>query len=147
MTAVLLVIPVLCTGQGKFYTKKARLQDFPSKTTKVVISSQSLFELCFREEVSAHWRISPFEFCSVEEYKRLMTDSSYYFLRIAKDKDALLLCLSKGGTAKDPDRSKRPFGVVSVPVGFQNLDSRIDEIQDFVERAMESELSSVIPIR
>ena len=40
--AILILVSSLpVSGQGKFYTRKMRLADFPTKTTKVVLEGHS----------------------------------------------------------------------------------------------------------
>ena len=74
LTALLLLsISADALAQGRLYTRKAKLEDFPTRTTKVVTSSGSLLDLAFKEEVATRWRISPFEFCTPEELARYST--------------------------------------------------------------------------
>ena len=40
-------------AQGKLYTRKARLEDFPARTVKVVTSGSSILESTFREEITS----------------------------------------------------------------------------------------------
>lgn len=53
---------------------------FASKITKVVIPSTSLADLMLRDAVNRGWRISPFEFCTLEEFNRIKADTNYFFL-------------------------------------------------------------------
>ena len=68
---LILVSALPASGQGKIYTRKMRLADFPTKTTKIVLEGNSFLELTLREEIAVHWRISPFDFCD-----RKNTDAS-----------------------------------------------------------------------
>lgn len=55
--------------------------DIPARMTKVVIAGDnSMTDLLFRNAVEESWDISPFEFCSYEEFERIKTDTNYYFL-------------------------------------------------------------------
>jgi len=53
---------------------------FGAKITKVVIPSTSLPDLMLRDAVSKGWRISPFEFCTMDDYNMIKEDTNYFFL-------------------------------------------------------------------
>lgn len=133
---------------AKIYTKMKRMADFPTTVTKVVLSSQSMFELAVREEVISHWSASPYEFCTVDEYEQLKTDNSCYFLRLVQDEGVAFLCLSKGGKEDEPDNLKIPFEVVRLPIGAYGditgreaslLGAFVDIIQQFALESMQSD--------
>ena len=135
-------------GQGRIYTRRARLEDFPSKTTKVVLTGLPLLDAIVRDEVSSRWRVSPFEFCSVDEYRRLSASDTHYFLRFTQDGDFTYLVLTKGGYSGDSDQLKQGFDAVSLPVAGSDIqagdtlaymDAFIDIIQEFISRAQESD--------
>ena len=153
----LLVLAVCATpalnGQAKINTKKLKIADLPTRTTKVVLGAGDMMDSALRDEVAARWRISPYEFCTAEEYNALKEDSGYYFLLIARSedkeyKDLLTLTLMKGGKAKAEDPQKRPVEVACLPVsaaGFPSgrevvfLPALLDILQDYVTRAMRSD--------
>ena len=148
LTLLLLAVTVPMSGQGKFYTRKMRLADFPTKTTKIVLQGHSFLELALREEIAVHWRISPFEFCDPDEYSRIRSSSSYYFLTLAQEAGLAYLILEKGGKPDDPDQLKRPFEVVRMPIASVDnptgrelvfMGAFIDIIQRFTEEAMTSD--------
>lgn len=148
LAALLVLICHTLWGQGKIYTRKARLEDFPSKTTKVVLTGHPLMDAVLREEVASRWRVSPFEFCTVSEYQRLRAGNLHYFLRFAQDVDFTYLVLTKGGYSEDPDQLKQGFDVVMLPVAgadgngaatLVHMDAFLDIIQEFITRAQESE--------
>ncbi|MCR5351645.1 MAG: hypothetical protein K6E35_04040 [Bacteroidales bacterium] len=145
---VLLVSTLSAFGQGKIYTRKMRLADFPTKTTKVVLEGNSFLELALREEIAVHWRISPFEFCSQNEYGQLRTSSNYYFLTLAQEEGLAYLTLTKGGKAGEKDQLKQAFEVVRMPLASVDnptgrelvfMGAFLDIIQSFVEQAMISD--------
>ncbi len=151
-TAALAVLLALAcqgaAGQGKLYTRKARLEDFPVRTTKVVIGGSSFLDLAFREEIAVRWRISPYEFCTPEDYESLRTDSSLYFLNIASDAGVAFIVLSKGGPEEEKDNLKKAFEVVRVPIAsidepsgkeLMFMGAFVDIVQAFVEDAMASD--------
>ena len=141
------------SGQAKIHTKKLKIADLGTRTTKVVLGAGDMMDSALRDEVSARWRISPFEFCTVEEYNALKDDSGYYFLLIARSEEKkyrglLTLTLMKGGKAKAEDPQKRPVEVASLPIasaGFPSgrevvfLPAILDILQDYVTRAMRSD--------
>ena len=143
-----LLAPALCRAQGKIYTRKARLEDFPAKTTQVVLSGNPILDASIKEEIASRWRISPYEFCSVSEYKTLKESQGHYFLRMADDGDFTYLIASKGGKEKDTDPMKEGFDIVSCPIsgagdalgsGIVYLPAYIDIVQDFIEQARVSD--------
>jgi len=151
----MLLFPVLLSGEGKVFTKKVRLADFTTKTTKVVLSGSALWDANLKSEITSRWHISPYEFCTVEEYEALKTRPDYYFLRTVKTtfKDEtgpglVFMSLIKGGKEKNPDSMDQTFEVVGAPVAatgessgreFLYLSAIIDIFQEFVLDAMESD--------
>lgn len=140
-------------GQGRIYTRKARLADFQTKTTKVVLSGDSLLDIALREEVRRRWRISPFEFCDPEDFEALKNDSAYYFLYLSQDKSGLAyLSLLKGGN-DDSFRSLEgklevvsiPFSPVTITSGreFVYLPALLDIIQFFVEESFTNSATNI----
>ena len=148
-----LCAPLCASGQAKINTKKVKIADLPTRTTKVVLGQGGIMDSALRDEVSARWRISPYEFCTVEEYNSLKENPDYYFLLIARSnekeyKGMLTLTLMKGGKAKAEDPQKRPVGVASLPISSADfpsgrevvfLPALVDIIQDYVTRAMKSD--------
>lgn len=86
MKRVLSIILFLCTvlilsGQQRFFWEKEKINDFIGKTTMVVLNGDNTMpDLLLRDAVSKNWTISPYEFCSLADFERLKTDSTYYFL-------------------------------------------------------------------
>jgi len=134
---------------AKIYTKKMRMADFPTAVTKVVLSSQSMFELAVREEIISRWNSSPYEFCSVQDYEALKTNNSFYFLRLITKDGVIFMDLSKGGVEGEKDMLRKPFDVVSIPIGTAGvvtghesalLGAFVDIIQQFAKESMESDV-------
>ena len=68
--AAFLTLPAPVSGQAKqakIQTRKVKLSDFTTKTTKVVLSGGALFDDALQEEMARRWLVSPYEFCSVAE--------------------------------------------------------------------------------
>lgn len=147
LVLMLLCVCISAGAQAKIYTKKARLADFPAKVTKVVLTGNSMLDESMQREVSARWYLSPFEFCTVEEFNALKNNSSYYFLRFAtKDKqaDILYVSLMKGGKEDSTTALDSQFEVLSLPYGTQSMSSgremiffpaMLDIAQQYIEDA------------
>lgn len=98
---------LLFTGMnGQNFLKETRntFSSFGAKTTKVVIPSSSLADLMLRDAVNKGWRISPFEFCTMDEYNKIKEDTSFFFLlrvdgRFRKELESKIeyITLIKGG--------------------------------------------------
>ena len=156
--AALLLLPPTSFGQAKqakIQTRKVRLSDFTTKTTKVVLAGGEMFDNALQEEMARRWLVSPYEFCSVAEYEALKNKPDYYFLIPASTKTkkeaepgVVSLTLLKGGLEKDDDPEKVGFDVISIPCAtvdspsgreFVFLPAFLDIIQRFVSEAMTSD--------
>jgi len=133
-------------AQKKIYTRSYRIQDFKSRTTKVVLGAVPALDATLREDVTSFWTSSAYEFCTPAEYERLKTNPDSYFLLPRTEKGIVYLTLSKGGREKDPDALKHPMTLVSVPVAGEHwtgslvfMPAFITMVQDFAEEAMASE--------
>ena len=154
ISAVLaLCASMAASGQARISTKKVKIADLATRTTKVVLGDGGLMDSALRDEVSARWRISPYEFCTVQEYNSLKNNPDYYFLLIARSDEKqyrgmLTLTLLKGGDPKSEDQRKRPVDVASLPVSSSAfpsgrevvfLPALLDILQDYVSKAMRSD--------
>jgi len=135
-------------GQGKVYTKKAKIADFPTKITKVVLSGRPLLDAAIKDEITSRWDASPYEFCSPEEYKESASSNLYYFLHFTTDGNYTYLQLDKGGSENDSDPLKNSIEVVNIPIGpdgtdysvaIENMGLFVDVIQEYATRASSSE--------
>lgn len=143
-------------AQAKILTKKHRISDVTAKTTKVVLSGNEMFDVNYMTEISRRWRISPFEFCTAEEYESLRKSSDFYFLvpvinqrKKETEPGIAMLCFEKGGKEEDADPAKEAVEVVSIPYGpaeestgreFVFLPAIIDIIQNYTLEAMTRDL-------
>lgn len=123
------LLPALAWGQAQINTKKVKIGDFTQKTTKVVLSGNEFMDSVLKDEVTARWRISPYEFCTLEEFNGMKSSDEYYFLIITngqfkKDQSPTLqfLTLVKGGKG-----SEKGIGgmleVVSMPIAAAQFPS------------------------
>lgn len=139
-------------AQGQIQTKKYRLSSFTASTLKVVTGSAPMLDGVIMDGMTSQWRISPYEFCTVQEYEKLSKDPRYYFLTVAKSQGLTMLCVARGGIAGDSNPAKDSFEVISVPVASEDSPSGrevtfipavLDIIQDYIEAAMTSETAGL----
>lgn len=156
LIAAAFIVPIAMSAQAQIDTKKVKIEDFTEKTTKVVLTGNIFFDQSLKDEVVGRWRISPFEFCSLEEFDELKTDDSYYFMLMVKSQfrkesrpGLSMLSVVKGG----PEAEKgigRMLDVVSVPLmsaenptgrEFIFLPAILDIIQEHIVRSMETDVA------
>ncbi len=120
--ALATLLPLALMAQAQIVTKKLKLEDFPEKTTKVVLTGKTFFDGLLKSEVRNNWRVSPFEFCDLNEFEKIKNDSNYYFLILASSQFRRevepgldMLCLVKGGKGSDTGISKM-LNVATVPI-------------------------------
>lgn len=139
-------------AQAQITTKNEKIEDFPEKTTKIVLSGQEFFDAALKEEVMTRWNVSPFEFCTMDDFNRLKSDSDYYFLvplkgqfRRESEPSIEMLSLLKGGDGADKSLDKM-LEIVSIPVRaarypsgreFIFLSALLDIIQEYVIYALD----------
>ena len=100
----LAVMPLTVLAQAQIDTKKVKIGDFTQKITKVVLTGGAMFDGVLQEEIAARWRVSPYEFCTLEEFNSLKDNDNYYFLLATKgqfkretEPSLQFLTLIKGG--------------------------------------------------
>lgn len=153
-TIILAVLPVICFADGaKLYTRKARLEDFTSKTIKVVLAGDALMQTALREEVSTRWYLSPFEFCTPKDYEKYKNASTFYFLRPVTSGGIIHLFITKGGKTNDENILKRGFDVISMPMANASqptarellyIGAYVDILQKYMEEAITSDTKAYI---
>ena len=151
----LLVLALLpASAQGRIETKKFKIADFPAKTTKIVLTGNDVVDEAFRKEITERWNISPFEFCTPQEFTSLQGSNLYYFLTFANgpagpegEAGLTFLTLVKGGTKAEKGLAGM-LEVISVPFApsgapstrsFLFLPALIDIIQDFIPKAIQKD--------
>ena len=109
-------------GQAQITTRREKLKDFTSKTTKVVLTGDEFLDEAVKESVAATWTVSPNEFCSNEEFQNLKGNADFYFLMVVKgqfrresEPGIDMLTLVKGGEGADKSINDM-FEVVSFPL-------------------------------
>ena len=156
LTALLLLLPLMCWGQKRIYTKSFQIQDFKSKTTKVVLDGSPALKSSLRQEITSFWTISPYEFCTRAEFEKQKNSPDCYFLYPETDKGIIYLTLSRGGDSSAANAYKLPVTVISFPIagekdpnGYETvyMPAYIALLQDFVDSALTSEYVAYTGLR
>jgi len=122
LSVIALFIWTNAGAQATITTRKWKLSDFPQKTTKIVMTGNEILDQTFKEEAISRWSISPYEFCTLDEFNALKSSTDYYFLMIVKGQykketqpGINLLTLVKGGAPKSDSGVNEMYEVISVP--------------------------------
>ena len=146
-----LTLSVAMFAQAQINTKKVKLGDFPEKTMKVVLTGNPMVDGVLQDEISSGWRISPYEFCSLEDFEANKTSDDFYFMILSKaqfkDEEAPgieFLTVVKGG--KDAEKGIEnmleactfPVRSAQMPSGreIEFLPLIIETIQGYIGKAM-----------
>ena len=136
LAAVLIAVsfPVLGAAQAQLTTRKVKIEDFTEKVTKVVLTGNVFFDATFEEEIKNRWVISPYEFCTLEEFDQIKTDPDYYFLikvkgqfRRESEPGIEFLSLVKGGSGAEKgidgmlDLITFPYAAADSPTGRETV--------------------------
>ena len=115
-------VPAVMFSQAQITTKKMKLEDFPEKITKVVLSGNIFVDGTIEDAIKNRWTISPYEFCTLGEFEALKGKEDYYFLMVVTGqfrKEAepgmIMLSLVKGGKGADLSLDKM-LEVVTLPI-------------------------------
>ncbi len=150
--AALTLLPVFALAQAQITTKKVRLSDFPQKIMKVVLTGNPMTDNLLKDEVSARWTLSPYEFCTLEDFEANKTNSDYYFLletsgQFKKETEpgVSFLTIVKGGKDAEKGIDKMleacsfPLRSVQMPSGreFTFLPAIVDIMQRYISDSME----------
>ncbi len=118
----LVCLPLLAGAQAEIKTKKIKFEDFTSKVTKIVLTGNEFYDSSLRDEITSLWRISPYEFCTLDEFEALKTSPDYYFLltvkgQFKKEKSPGLDFISLvKGDKKATKGIRHMLEVVSIPI-------------------------------
>ena len=152
------MIPVIVSAQAQINTKKIKIADFTQKVTKVVLTGNTFYDRVFQEEVSSRWRVSPYEFCTLDEFEALKKSDKYYFLMLTQGrfkKEAepgiQFITLVKGGAEAEKGIDEMlevvtaPFAAADSPSGREVafLPVLLDIIQQFTLDSMDKDLSNL----
>ncbi len=152
-----LMLPLLAGAQAQIITKKVKIADFTEKVTKVVLGGNHFYDTVLKEEIAARWRISPYEFCTLEEFEALKGSDQYYFLIMTSGQfrketapGLQFLTLVKGGAGSEKGIDEMlevvslPFASVEYPSGreFTFLPAFLDIIQDHTLGSIEKDFNA-----
>ena len=151
-----LILPLAAGAQAQITTKKVKISDFTQKITKVVLNGNAFYDTTLQDEISARWRVSPYEFCTLEEFEELKGNDQYYFListfgqfRKETAPGLQFLTLVKGGKGAEEGIDKMleivslPFASAEYPSGRELvfLPAFLDIIQNHTLESMEKDIS------
>lgn len=150
-------MPLIMSAQAQIVTKDAKIEDFQEKTTKIVLTGNEFFDSALSEEIRTRWNISPYEFCTLEDFNSLKGSSDYYFLMCVKSRfkkepepGIQMLTLIKGGEKADKGLGKM-LELVSIPLCSAKypsgremifLPALIDIMQEQVIHVLSSSISA-----
>ena len=155
---VSVLIPFIASAQAQINTKKMKIADFPQKVTKIVLPGNSFYDSAFQEDASARWRVSPYEFCTLEEFEQIKGNEQYYFLvltqgqfRKEKEPGLQFLTLVKGGTGAEKGLNEMlevatvPFAAADEPSGRElvYLPALLDIIQNYAIASIEKDFTNM----
>lgn len=151
------LLPAMAWGQAQINTKKVKIADFTQKITKIVLTGNEFFDMALQNEITMGWRISPYEFCTMEEFEEYRTSDEFYFLvsvngRFRKDNIPTIsyLTLVKGGKGAEGGID-RMLEVVSMPVASAQspsgreivfLPALLEIIQNYTLASMENDVNA-----
>lgn len=152
-------MPNLVWGQAQINTKKVKISDFTQKITKVVLTGNMFYDSSLEDEIVSRWKVSPYEFCSMQEFETLKGNDEYYFLittngQFKKESEPGLqfLTLVKGGEKAESGIDDM-LEIVSLPICSANDPSGrettffpafLDIIQNYALDSMEKDVSAYI---
>lgn len=156
-----LFIPAVMAAQAQITTKKVKIEDFTEKVTKVVLSGNMFYDSTLKEAVREHWTISPYEFCSIEDFQEMKTDADYYFLIKVKGQfrkesgpGIEFLSLLKGGPEAEKGLDKMlelitfPYAAVDSPSGRETvfLPLMLNIVQQHVLSSIATDIVAYSPL-
>lgn len=152
-----IILPIMASAQAQITTKKYKINDFTQKITKIVTTGNIFYDACLKDEIVAGWRVSPYEFCTLEEFNRLKTNDEYYFLIITKgqfrketEPGLQFISLVKGGEKAEKGIDNMleivsiPFASAEEPSGRELvfLPALLDIIQGYALDSMDKDLNA-----
>lgn len=153
----IVLFPMLAGAQAQINTKKVKISDFTQKVTKVVLTGNDFYDSMLEDEVKTHWRVTPYEFCTYEEFMAERNSSDYYFLltttgQFKRDDEPGLeiLTLVKGGTGATINSMLEvvylPFAASEDPSGRETIfmPAFLNIIQNHALRSMEKDAAGYI---
>ena len=153
---VAVLMPVLALAQAQINTKKTKISDFTKKVTKIVLPGSTFYDGTFQDAVVSGWRVSPYEFCTLEEFESLKGSDQYYFILLTQGqfkKEAepgiQFITLVKGGPEANGgiesmlEVATLPFAAADSPSGRElvYLPALLDIMQNYAIASIEKDFS------
>ena len=152
-----ILFPLLADAQAQINTKKVKISDFTQKVTKVVLTGNGFYDSMLKDEVKTHWRVSPYEFCTYDEFMADRNSNEYYFLVTTtgmfrkEDEPGLeVLTLLKGGTGATINSMLEvvyiPFAASEDPSGRETIfmPAFLNIIQSHALKSMEKDIAGYL---
>lgn len=158
---ILAVLPVLAFAQAQITTKKEKVKDFPTKITKVVMTGNEFKDQAIKEAVKNSWTISAFEFCDMNDFSSLKTNSDLYFLvmtdvmtkKETRPGISVMSLLKGGNEVRDIndmlELASMPVCAADAPSGKEAamLPALLDILQKYVLKALDSGFTGIWSIK
>jgi hypothetical protein len=125
----------------------------------VVLTGNILFDAVLKEEISARWRIAPYEFCTLHEFQELKGKENHYFLiptkgqfKTENEPGLQFLTLVKGGKNAE-NGINQMLEIVSLPIASAEdpsgreltfLPAFINILQQYTMDSMEHDLNAYV---
>ena len=157
LVAILMALPTI--SQAQVFSKKEDLMDLNSKTLMVVLENNSMIDLTLKQSVEKEWKLSKVEFCDLNQFEKIKTDTSYYFLirvkgifKKEREPSIEFLSLLKGGEEaymgldEMYDVLSLPFQQIDDPDGYiiPYIDAYINIIQSHVLRVQKKKIAATL---
>lgn len=146
---------LLASAQAQITTKKMKIADFPDKTMRVVLTGNFLFDQTLKKEFGNRWFLSPYEFCTAQEFEESKASPDFYFFLVVTgqfrkevEPGLDLLTIVKGGVGADGGISSM-YDVATVPLrATEDHDGRelvfipalLDILQDYISTSMKTDI-------
>ena len=146
-------------SQAQVFSKKEDLKDLNSKTLMVILENNSMIDLTLKQSVEKEWKLSKVEFCDLNQFEKIKTDTSYYFLirvkgifKKEREPSIEFLSLLKGGEEaymgldEMYDVLSLPFQQIDDPDGYiiPYIDAYINIIQSHVLRVQKKKIAATL---
>ena len=151
-----LAVSVSLMAQAQIITKKEKLSDFTLKTLKVALPGNEILDAALRDAVKISWQITPYEFCTLEEFEKLKKSKDYYFMvpvksvyKKTKLPGIMMLTVVKGATGEKLDDMLEvatiPVCPAENPTGREAafLPALVDILQNSVSKSLDGKSPGV----
>lgn len=82
LALIFALLSVTLNAQAQLETKKFKISDICERTMDIVLTGNDAVDAVFREGMPNVWNISPYEFCTREQFESRKKSKEYYFLMI-----------------------------------------------------------------